>query len=222
MAAARDAIRTTQVVDVAPVGAGQTRLVLADPDACLAAHHSPGQYCMLGFPGGAATPFALMSTPDEGTLSFLVRGQGEPGTRLAASRPGDDVEMSAPRGPGFDLTACVGRDVVLVATGTGIAPIRAALTSLLEDRGAYGAISLYYGLRNRSHSAVEDELPGWLAAGVTVLLHFSDTSDGYVQDRVIADLAAPSDRAYVVAGHREVAEALRAHARDLGPVVENL
>ncbi len=212
----------TKVLEAMPLGEGQTRLVLEDTGGYLASHVQPGQYCMLGMAKGPASPFALMSTPNEASLSFLIRDQGEPGQSLAAAQPGDEVEVGSPQGPGFDLAACAGRDVVLVATGTGIAPIRAALTSMLQDRGTYGAISLYYGLRNRSHSAVEEELPAWIEAGISVRLHFSDTCEGYVQDRVTAELADPSTRAYVVAGHRGVADALRAHANGQGPVVENL
>lgn len=222
MSALGPAPMKTKVLEAMPLGEGQTRLILEDAGGCLAAHMQPGQYCMLGLAGGPATPFALMSTPNEASLSFLIRDRGERGQSLAAAQPGDEVEVGSPQGPGFDLAACAGRDVVLVATGTGIAPIRAALTTMLQDRGTYGAISLYYGLRNRSHSAVEEELPAWIEAGISVRLHFSDTADGYVQDRVADELAEPSTRAYVVAGHRGVADAIRAHANGQGPVVENL
>jgi NAD(P)H-flavin reductase len=130
--------------------------------------------------------------------------------------------VGAPGGPGFDLDACVGRDVTFVATGTGIAPIRAALSVALARAADLGRLRLYYGLRNRRFVAVDDELPGWIEAGVTVRFHFSESEEGYVQNVVIADLPDPKRTAFVTAGHPEVGDALRAWAGDTGVVVENL
>jgi hypothetical protein len=70
--------------------------------------------------------------------------------------------------------------------------------------------------------AVDDELPGWIEAGVTVRFHFSESEEGYVQNVVIADLPDPKRTAFVTAGHPEVGDALRAWAGDTGVVVENL
>jgi NAD(P)H-flavin reductase len=215
-------LETTRVREATLVGAGQIRLVLEPPPGFLDAHLRAGQYCELRNPGGDAAPFALMSTPAEHELAFLVGDRSEPGKSIASLSGGDAIEVGAPGGPGFDLDACVGRDVTFVATGTGIAPIRAALSVALARAADLGRLRLYYGLRNRRFVAVDDELPGWIEAGVTVRFHFSESEEGYVQNVVIADLPDPKRTAFVTAGHPEVGDALRAWAGDTGVVVENL
>jgi CDP-4-dehydro-6-deoxyglucose reductase len=215
-------LETTRVREATLVGAGQTRLVVEPPPGFLEAHQRAGQYCELRIPEGEAAPFALMSTPAERELAFLVGDRNEPGKSIAALSAGDPIEIGAPGGPGFDLEPCAGRDVIFVATGTGIAPIRAALRVALEGSTDLGRLRLYYGLRNRRFVAVDDELPGWIEAGVTVRFHFSESEEGYVQDVVIADQPDPKRTAFVTAGHPEVGDALRAWAGNTGVVVENL
>ncbi len=216
------ALETTHVREATLLGAGQVRLVLEPPEGYLDAHDRAGQYCELRVPGGESAPFALMSTPAERTLSFLVGDRSEPGTSIAALRPGEALEVGMPSGPGFDLDACLGRDVTFVATGTGIAPVRAALTLARERAAELGRIRLYYGLRNRRFVAIDDELPAWVEGGVVVRFHFSESEEGYVQDVVIADQPDPEHTAFITAGHPEVGEALRAYAGSTGVVIENL
>jgi len=212
----------TLIREVSLLGARQTRLVLDPPEGFLEAHARAGMYCALGLPGGESAPYALMSTPAEGKLAFLVGDAGEPGKSLSSLAVGDEIAVDRPAGPGFDLDACRGRDVSFVATGTGIAPIRAALTVALEGGLGLGKLRLYYGLRNRRYIAVDDELPRWIEAGVVVRFHFSESEDGYVQDVVIGDQPDPTATAFVVAGHPEVGAALREWAGEAGVVVENV
>lgn len=216
------ALETTRVRESSLLGARQVRLVLDPPEGHLDAHVRAGQYCELALPGGDGAPFALMSTPAERTLAFLVGDRNEPGKSISALSVGDEIEVGPPMGPGFDLEACLGRDVTFVATGTGIAPVRAALTQALTRADDLGRIRLYYGLRNRRFIAIDDELPAWIEAGVVVRFHFSESEDGYVQDVVMADRPDPTRTAFVSAGHAEVGVALRAYAGTTGVVVENL
>ena len=203
--------------------ADQTRLVLDDPDALLAAHTRPGQYCHLRLPGRDDAFFALSSTPEERSLAFLIKAAEGPGEELAALSAGDEVELSAPTGPGFDVSAAQARDVVFVATGTGIAPIRAVVESILADRERYGRLILYYGVRNASYVAFEDDLARWRDAGVSVRVHFSqpdplveDGAQGYVQEMLIADRPDMANAALFAAGQEELLHDLAESMADLG------
>ena len=72
------------------------------------------------------------------------------------------------RGRGFALSQLFGRDLLLVAAGSGIAPLRAVLQLLHSQRQQFGRVALYYGERTESDLAYRRELEGLREAGVDV------------------------------------------------------
>lgn len=94
----------------------------------------------------------------------------------AATAPAD-VALAPPslmlrtpgvRGRGFSLSQLAGRDLLLVAAGSGIAPLRAVLQLLRSQRQQFGRVALYYGERTESDLAYRRELEGLREAGVDV------------------------------------------------------
>lgn len=215
----------TRVIHAQPEAAEQTRLVLEDPDALLDMHVRPGQYCHLRLPGGEDAFFALASTPEERSLTFLIKAAVGPGAQLVALTEGDPVELSPPTGPGFNVEAAEGRDLIFVATGTGIAPIRAVVETVLGRRHDFGDLVLYYGVRNAGYVAFEDALSRWREAGVAVRIHYSrpDAVDegsgpgpGYVQEMIVADRPNMANAAVFAAGQEELLHDLAHSIADLG------
>lgn len=92
---------------------------------------------------------------------------GAPG---AASRSFSPLRTPGVRGAGFALAGQAGRDLLLVAAGSGIAPLRAALQLLLLQRQRFGRIALYYGERIAADLAYQSELAMLRAADVAVEL----------------------------------------------------
>lgn len=214
-------VRTT-VAAVSPEAADQLRLLVVDPDRFVDGHTRPGQYCHMRVPGGPSAFYALLSTPAEQELAFLVKAAGSPGTEIAALRPGDALELSPPEGPGFDVDAAQGRDVVFVATGTGIAPVRAVIEDVLRRRDAFGALTLYYGVRGPPFIALSQHLERWRAAGVEVRVTFSQDAPreegarGYVQELILADRPDLGNAALFAAGQEALLEDLAASVAHLG------
>lgn len=214
-------VRTT-VAAVSAEAADQLRLLVVDPDRFVDRHTRPGQYCHLRVPGGVSAFYALLSTPAERELAFLVKAAGFPGSELAALGPGDAVEVSPPEGPGFDVDAARGRDVVFVATGTGIAPVRAVIEDVLRRREAFGTLTLYYGVRDVSFIALAEDLERWREAGVEVRITFSREGSteegprGYVQELILADRPDLGNAALFAAGQAALLEDLAASVTDLG------
>lgn len=164
-----------------PAAVGQVRISLAVDPAVRALHVQAGQFVELF--GG--TPdrgyFALLNAPGEGDhLELLVRTDavtgGEAAARALALPLGAEIPTSAPLGAGFPLERATGRAVRVVATGTAIAPARAAITVLLA-RGVE-VRSLDYGVRSAGHVALGSELERFRRVGVDVALHFSTPRDG--------------------------------------------
>lgn len=196
--------------------------MLVDPGRFVDRHARPGQYCHLRVPGGEPSFYALLTTPAERSLAFLVKAAGGPGARIAALRPGDPVEVSPPEGRGFDVSAAKGRDVVFIATGTGIAPIRAVVEQVLASRMEFGALSLYYGVRDTSFVAFSGDIARWREAGIEVRLSLSRVEApepdgrGYVQELIVADRPDLGNAALFAAGQEELLEALARSIHDLG------
>jgi NAD(P)H-flavin reductase len=102
------------------------------------------------------------SRPDVITLLFNLIPGGPGSTYLFSLKEGDETQFKGPTGA-FYLRDDPTRDHLFVATGTGIAPIRAMLLALFE-KDAAGAITLFWGLRSQRDLYYQDELEAWARA----------------------------------------------------------
>lgn len=105
------------------------------------------------------------SRPDVLTLLFNLVPGGPGSTHLFGLKEGDETQFKGPTGA-FYLRDDPARDHLFVATGTGIAPIRAMLLALFE-RNAAGSVTLYWGLRSQRDLYYQDELEAWARAHPT-------------------------------------------------------
>jgi NAD(P)H-flavin reductase len=138
----------------------------------LAATHSlPGQVVKVRAPSGEAY-FALASAPaaDRHADLLVKRGGRIADEVVAASVPGATLEVSAPFGKGFPVAAAEGRDVLLFAAGSGIAPVRALLEHMMAHRDRFGRATLFYGQRTGSDFAYRSEHLDWERHGIRVVL----------------------------------------------------
>jgi len=146
------------------------------------------------FHEGVSAYFAIASAYGNGRAPELLlrRGGGIADALIASLQPGSLIEYEGPGGPGFPLEHARGRDVLLVAAGSGLSAIRAVVDTLLDDRAAYERIALFYGQEREDELAYAAQREGWAAAGVdvTVCLHGDEPrwrgSRGFVQDVIIA------------------------------------
>ncbi len=148
------------------------RALTLDAPEIVRAHKTPGQFVTLRL-GDEEGVFALANAPGE-PLEVLVKRAGGVSVDLARVAAGDTLLVGAPSGPGFPLAQHEGRDLLLLAAGTGIAPIRAVVRCLLEPRARWGRVDLYYGQRAEDGFAFADEHAAWCDAGLAVNLIASD------------------------------------------------
>ena len=80
---------------------------------------------------------------------------------ICAARPGDVIGVRGPFGTAWPLKQAVGTDVVIVAGGIGLAPLRPALYHVLAHRAQYGAVVLLYGGRTPEDLLYHRELERW-------------------------------------------------------------
>ena len=142
-----------------------------DP-AC--ARFAPGQFTMLSLPGIGEVPISVSGDPAEpGLLVQTIRAVGCVTKHLTALEPGETVGVRGPYGAGWPLETSRGMDLLLVAGGLGLAPLRPALYHALAHGEDYGAVALCYGARSPADRLYVDELEAWAARddlhlGVTV------------------------------------------------------
>jgi NAD(P)H-flavin reductase len=164
-------------------------IALQLPAELAGAHERPGQVVKVRTGAGEGF-FALATAPDPaGQVELLVkRGGRVADATVEAAVPGQALEVTPPFGKGFPVEAARGRDVLLFAAGSGIAPIRSLLQHLIAGRDHFGRLTLFYGQRRGADFAYRGEHLHWEQHGIRVVLCPSREGDawtgvrGYVQD----------------------------------------
>jgi NAD(P)H-flavin reductase/formate hydrogenlyase subunit 6/NADH:ubiquinone oxidoreductase subunit I len=119
-------------------------LRLRTPDGPLAVR--PGQFVMAELPGFAIPPISVSRIRADG-LELTIRAAGPATAALTALPVGSRLALRGPLGRGWPIDATYGRDVVIVAGGIGLAPLRPLIDAVLAERPGFGAVRLYLGAR---------------------------------------------------------------------------
>jgi NAD(P)H-flavin reductase len=118
---------------------------------------APGQFAMLYAFGKGEVPISVSRLPQIHT----IRAVGVVSAALCDLRRGDVVGVRGPFGTAWPVEAAVGADVVVMAGGIGLAPLRPAIDSLLADRERYGRVVILYGGRSPEELLYTAELERW-------------------------------------------------------------
>jgi NAD(P)H-flavin reductase len=123
---------------------------------------SPGQFNMLYVYGVGEVPVSISGDPDRSdVLVHTVRSVGIVTKAMQRLRKGDSVGVRGPYGTAWPLDHARGKDVVVVAGGIGLAPLRPAIYRLLAERDQYGTVSILYGTRTPADILYQRELEKW-------------------------------------------------------------
>lgn len=123
---------------------------------------APGQFNMLTVFGVGEVPISMSGNPAlQSRLVHTIRAVGPVSSALTQLKPGDVVGLRGPFGIGWPMSEASGRDVLLIAGGLGLAPLRPALYQLLAERQRYGTIGLLYGARGPGDILFHGELESW-------------------------------------------------------------
>src|SRR4051812_22824104 len=132
---------------------------------------TPGQYVKARVDASSKDAFmAIASAPGAGDSIELLLQKTDAGTAaadlLASRKSGDNVEITAPAGKGFPIDGERGRDVLLLAGGSGISAIRSALEHVARNRKNFGRTMLLFGARRVDDLAYRQLFDGWKKAGI--------------------------------------------------------
>ncbi len=122
----------------------------------------PGQFNMLYAFGVGEIAISLSGNPaDNESFVHTVRNVGAVSSALCGLAPGTQIGIRGPFGTGWPLDAAEGGDVVMVAGGLGLAPLRPAILHILSHRERYGRVTILFGTRNPAEMLFRSDLEDW-------------------------------------------------------------
>ena len=112
--------------------------------------HRPGQCAMLSMPGIGEAMFSITSSPTNTEfLEFSIKKCGCVTTWIHNVEPGQQVTVRGPYGNPFPVdTAFKGKDMLFIAGGIGLAPLRSVINYIRDNRANYGKVDIVYGSRS--------------------------------------------------------------------------
>ena len=222
--------RSLIITRVRPQGPNIRSFQLMPEDAIqqgINAHAVPfvsGQVAVLRVGQEEPAYFAFAGAPTDRHLEILVKRTVGASVALFDMKEGERVELLRVVGHGFDLDQQKGRDLVFVAMGTGVAPLRSALRHILKRKEDFGELVVLYGARTPDDFCYRDETQSWEDAGVELRQVVSQPEGrgwhgptGYVQsllDHVLPDLK--NSPVALVCGSREMIEQTRGRLLQMG------
>lgn len=120
----------------------------------------PGQCAMVCVPGVGEAMFSITSSPTETDYhEFSIKECGELTSYLHGLREGDQILVRGPYGNHFPVEDVYkGRDLLFIAGGIGLAPLRSVINYCLANRGDYGKIDILYGSRSKADLVKLEEI----------------------------------------------------------------
>ena len=145
--------------------------------------HIPGQCAMLSVPGVGEALFSITSSPtNEEYMEFSIKKCGCVTTWLHAMEVGQQITIRGPYGNGFPVdTDFAGKDLVFVAGGIGLAPLRSVINYVRHYRGRYGTVDIVYGARSKDDLVDYQEIiDEWTQEdGINVHLTIDNPQEGW-------------------------------------------
>ena len=183
----------------------------------------PGQVAVLRVADHAPAYFAFASAPEDRDLEVLVKKKAGASQTIYELQTGDTIDLVGIAGHGFPMDQYKHRDLVFVAMGTGVAPLRSALRHALKRNDEFGRLVVLYGARTPDDFCYREETDAWEDAGVELrqVISRPDGHDwsgptGYVQsllDNVLPHLNSP---VALICGSKEMIDQTRERLGKMG------
>jgi NAD(P)H-flavin reductase len=122
----------------------------------------PGQFVMLELPGYGEVPISISSSKtNKGYIELCIRKAGAVTTMLHQARPGAMVGIRGPFGTTFPMRRMQGNSIFLIAGGLGLAPLRAPIYCVTENRSLYRDVHIIYGTKDPSQLLFDYQYEQW-------------------------------------------------------------
>lgn len=134
-------------------------IALADGESL---DHEPGQFVMVSVPGIGEAPLSISSSPTKrGSFEIVVRNVGKMTGVLHKLEASDTVGIRGPFGKGFPTQILEGNDLIFVAGGLGIVPLRSLINFVIDNRRDFGKVHILLGCKTPQDMLFGDEVEEW-------------------------------------------------------------
>ncbi len=124
--------------------------------------HMPGQFVEVSLFGVGEAPFSISSSPTrKGTFEMGIRRVGMLTEVMGRMQPGEKIGIRGPFGRGVPVDEFKGKDVLVVAGGIGLVPMRSMINYVLDNRDDFGRLIICYGSRSDEELLYRNELKTW-------------------------------------------------------------
>ena len=123
----------------------------------------PGQFAELSVLGSGEAPISITSSPTQPNLQFCIKRMGVVTTAIHYMKEGDTLGVRGPYGNTFPLDLFKGKNILFIAGGIGLAPLRSVINYMLDDshRKDYKDITVLYGARTPGDLLFKYDLKAW-------------------------------------------------------------
>lgn len=124
--------------------------------------HQPGQFVQVSVLGIGEAPISVSSGPCDGpSFEIVVRACGNVTNAIHRLEAGAKLGVRGPFGNGFDMESMKGKDLLMVAGGIGLVPMRSLIHAVLQNREDFGDVTILFGCKTPEERLFLDELDTW-------------------------------------------------------------
>ena len=154
------------------------RLRFVDPGLARAFTFRPGQFVEVSVFGVGEAPIGFASGSSNGDgFEVTVKAMGSVTRALHRLQAGDWVGIRGPFGNSFPYEAAKGQDILIIGGGIGLPPLRSLIEAILQEREAFGKITILYGARTPPDRVYKEELDRWKTRGDLLVMETVDVGD---------------------------------------------
>jgi len=140
--------------------------------------HKPGQFVEISLFGIGEMPISISSSPTKNVnFELAVRNVGSVTNALHGLAEGSTVGIRGPFGNGFPIDNLKGKDILIIAGGIGLFPLRSLINYVLDKRNDFGKLIILSGSRTPQERMFVNDLENWQQRGDMELLETVDRGD---------------------------------------------
>ncbi len=147
--------------------------------------HRPGQFAQVSIAGIGEAPISISTSPTRGNIFQMgVRNVGTVTNAMHKLHKGAIVGIRGPFGNGFPIKHMEGKDILFIAGGIGLFPLRSLIQYVLDTRASFGKINIIIGTRTSADRLFPDEIASWGRSQDTELFETVDIGDPHWKGNV--------------------------------------
>ncbi|MDO9263226.1 MAG: FAD/NAD(P)-binding protein [Desulfosalsimonadaceae bacterium] len=165
----------------------------------------PGQFVMLELPGYGEIPISFSSSPSiKSTIELCIRRAGKVTEALHKAKRGAIVGLRGPFGTYFPMEQMKGNNILLIAGGLGLAPLRAPISFVIENRADFQDIYILYGAKNPAQLLFDYQYDQWHRIDdITLEVIVEEPDKNWIGPvgmitKLLDDITVPADETYAI------------------------